>query len=46
MQVQADAFLAIAFDNKDDSELLGFILKGITSNAPWIEEAAAQAFRP
>jgi len=47
MQVQAKAFLAIAYDNKDDFELLGsFILKGITSNAPWVEEAAAHSSRP
>jgi len=47
MQVQADAFLAIVFDNKNDFELLGsFIVKGITSNAPWVGEAAAQGFRP
>lgn len=42
MQVQGDAFLARVFDNEDDFERLDFTLREVSSNSPWVKEAAAQ----
>jgi hypothetical protein len=41
-QVKGDAFLARVFDNGDDFERQDFDISEVSSDSPWVKQAAAQ----